>query len=71
MVNCAIATCKNYNKKTKDREVEIVYHKFPREHNLAQSWAIKCKREDKINFNTASICSEHFSVEDYQDDMKN
>lgn len=64
---CAVATCKNYNQKTKG---SVTYHRFPRDSVLQKIWESKCQRADKINLATARICSIHFTKEDYDTDLK-
>lgn len=68
--SCAVATCTNTHKKTKERGV--IYHVFPKnDDDMVQEWIVKCKRADKFKAETARICSDHFQALDYQDDMKN
>ncbi|GBM83837.1 hypothetical protein AVEN_134533-1 [Araneus ventricosus] len=69
MSTCAVATCSNYFRKTKDKGV--IYHEFPVCPNLNKLWISKCKRQDHINVKYARICSHHFRSSDYMDDMKN
>lgn len=71
MANCAVATCSNYLRKTRKLDVHVVYHRFPKDPEICKLWLTKCKRQDEFNYKNASICSEHFSSEDYEDDMRN
>lgn len=71
MANCAVATCKNYHRKTQKLDVSIVYHRFPKDPEMSKLWVAKCKRLDMFNCKNAFVCSEHFSSESYEDDIKN
>lgn len=68
MPNCSVAVCKNYNRKTKGKDV--IYHSFPKDPILRKKWIRACKRGDKINVKNATICSEHFLNEDYVHDLQ-
>lgn len=67
MVNCSVATCKNYARKT----VNVVYHVFPKNPSLSSEWVVKCKRADNINIANARVCSDHFVDNDYVEDLQN
>ena len=62
---CAVAVCPSL------KNSSIVYHRFPKNQDLIKKWIVACKREDKINPKTASICSEHFLPSDYHRDLQN
>ena len=62
---CAVAICPS------PKSSSIVYHRFPKNKDLIKKWIVACKREDKINPKTASICSEHFLPGDYDRDLQN
>jgi len=47
MVNCAIAGCNNYTRKTKGSVIK--YFRFPQQDDIAKQWVIACRRMDKIN----------------------
>ncbi|VEN43569.1 unnamed protein product [Callosobruchus maculatus] len=64
MVNCAIAGCTNYTRRTKGTNIE--YFRFPKQDDIAKQWVVACRREDKINLKNASICSEHFLPECFE-----
>lgn len=71
---CAVAVCNNSRVKTRELPSDrpkILYHRFPKNCELAKQWAHRCKRADK-SFNpvTSSICSEHFTALDYERDLK-
>lgn len=67
MSSCAIATCKNYKKKTPD----ILFHRFPANDHYKKLWIEKCKRKDAFRPHCSRICSAHFTEEDYERDLKN
>ncbi len=60
---CAIASCSSPN--------GISYHKFPKEPSLRKIWLEACKRKDKVNPDTATICAHHFKQENFVRDLKN
>ena len=43
---------------------------FPKDDEFRKRWITACRRADKISPNNATICSIHFTAEDYIDDMK-
>ncbi|GBN84328.1 hypothetical protein AVEN_275098-1 [Araneus ventricosus] len=63
MSTCAVATCSNYHRKTKDKGV--TYHVFSVCPNRNKLRISKCKRQDHINVKYARITS------DAMDGMKN
>ncbi|XP_045139372.1 THAP domain-containing protein 3-like [Portunus trituberculatus] len=65
---CAVFGCSN--EKTIVGEKNIRYFRFPRDEKLRKVWINVCRRSDKINSKNAVVCSEHFTSEDYIDDMK-
>ena len=62
---CAVAICNS------PKCNSIIYHKFPKDSELAKKWIVACKRKDKINPKTSSVCSEHFLPSDYKRDLQN
>lgn len=68
-MECAVATCKNYWRKTKDTE-HVIYHRFPNNKEIAKIWLFKCKRADTVNIVNARVCSVHFDNEDYLRDLQ-
>lgn len=68
---CAIATCKNYGRKTKKLGLSVIYHVFPKDEDIRKEWLIKCKRQDQFNYKNSYVCSEHFLESDYEDDLRN
>ncbi|KAJ4430610.1 hypothetical protein ANN_19198 [Periplaneta americana] len=68
MPNCVVSECQNYSRKTKGSSV--IYHTFPSDPKLRKVWEIKCYRKDEFNLETARICSEHFTSDSYERDLK-
>ncbi|KAJ8911681.1 hypothetical protein NQ315_005760 [Exocentrus adspersus] len=53
----------------------IIFHSFPKGKDLVSStiqkeWVHCCRRNDKFNINTSRVCSEHFTVNDYERDLE-
>jgi hypothetical protein len=68
--NCAVAVCKNYSAKAKAAQESILFFRFPKDTNIRKQWIQKCHRKDKFRVENSRICSQHFSRQDYEDDMK-
>ena len=64
-VVCAVATCPS------PKDNDTTYHRFPKDNEFRQKWLIACKRADKINPNTSTVCSQHFKADNYERDLKN
>lgn len=47
-----------------------MFFRFPVDPVIRKRWASLCKRADKFNVNTASICSAHFKPEDFKRDLQ-
>ncbi|KAL1493952.1 hypothetical protein ABEB36_009631 [Hypothenemus hampei] len=58
MPGCAVANCKNFNRKTKGTDIR--YFRFPKNEDLAKQWVSACGRKDEINLKNACVCSLHF-----------
>lgn len=69
-MSCCVYSCRNSWSNTRDRDVPVVFHKFPRNREKAMLWAAKCRRKHEINCKYARMCSEHFLPSDYADDME-
>jgi hypothetical protein len=67
--SCAVASCTNTRYNTK-AVPGIVFHRFPKFPALAKAWESKCKRGDKINPENAVVCSQHFTDNDYERDLR-
>lgn len=69
---CAVTECKNTLKSKLERGTSLIYHRFPvKNPSLCKVWVTKCHRELSFNYKNATICSDHFKPDDYQDDMMN
>ena len=64
-VVCAVATCPS------PKDSDTTYHRFPKGNELRKQWLIACKRADKVNPNTSTVCSHHFNADSYERDLKN
>ncbi len=61
---CAVAVCKKpYPPGTK-------FHAFPRDKAQSKLWEIACKRQDKFKPENARVCSQHFSPQAYERNLK-
>lgn len=68
-MRCAVATCKSDNQ-SKTFSKNVMFFRFPTEESLQKVWVNTCKRKDKINIKNARICSQHFSEECYERNLK-
>ncbi|KAG8333478.1 hypothetical protein J6590_000626 [Homalodisca vitripennis] len=68
---CVVAGCRNKRAETRNStEDRVVYHRFPTDEGMYKQWIQRCRRSDKINYRYASVCSDHFTDEDYKRDLK-
>lgn len=70
---CAVACCNNSRVKTRNFPVEnkIFYFRFPKDPILSKEWVQRCYRANTcFNPKTSVICSEHFTNDDYERDLK-
>lgn len=67
---CAVAACNNSKEKTDRAGLQVSYHRFPKDKQLKQEWVQKCGRDEKMNPDTARVCSEHFTLEDFERNLK-
>ncbi|RZF41315.1 hypothetical protein LSTR_LSTR000029 [Laodelphax striatellus] len=68
---CAVAVCNNSRKETRFFDKKIMYHRFPKDPLVSKQWAHCCRRADKyFNPQSAVMCSEHFTSDDYERDLK-
>jgi len=49
----------------------VSYHRFPKNPKLRRLWKLACKRQDEFDEEKWRICSNHFSEDDFQRDLKN
>ncbi len=61
---CAVAIC------TPPYPPGTKFHTFPKNKDLSKQWEVACKRQDKFKPEKAHICSQHFSPEAYERDVK-
>ena len=61
---CAVAVCDN------PKHAEVIYHRFPKEESTRKHWIVKCKRGDSFKTQHATVCSTHFTENDYERDLK-
>ncbi|CAH1111454.1 unnamed protein product [Psylliodes chrysocephalus] len=74
--NCAIASCKSNRLTLMKAGVKLIFHSFPKQNDsvsntIKKEWIKRCKRETKFNPLTATICSLHFTPDDYKRDLQN
>uniref|UniRef100_A0A6M2DLB3 Putative thap domain protein n=1 Tax=Xenopsylla cheopis TaxID=163159 RepID=A0A6M2DLB3_XENCH len=69
---CKVFSCKNNQQKTRGDPLEhISYHRFPKDPKLKQEWIKRVCKNININDKTVYyVCSDHFSSEDYEKDLK-
>lgn len=68
MPGCAVTGCLSYSRKTKGTDVS--YHSFPKDINMQKVWVTKCRRKDSFSISTATVCSLHFTADDYVRDLR-
>ncbi|KAK5648080.1 hypothetical protein RI129_002972 [Pyrocoelia pectoralis] len=64
MPYCVVQGCRNYNVKTRGRNIH--YFRFPKDPMLCNRWIDICEQE-RINLSTARICSVHFLQKSFED----
>ena len=70
IVSCSVATCRNSQCNTKGKHV--IFHRFPQKNEgLSKEWIWQCKRKDNLNPKNARICSYHFVLSDYLENLWN
>lgn len=67
---CAVAVCSNSVQATKKRNADVSYHTFPKDQKLYNIWINLCRRKDKWNPKTSTICSVHFLSSDFETDLR-
>ncbi|XP_049768278.1 uncharacterized protein LOC126101611 [Schistocerca cancellata] len=68
MPGCAVTGCLSYSRKTKG--TDIIYHSFPKDVKVQKAWIMKCHRKDRFNVVTSTVCSLHFTSDDYLRDLR-
>jgi hypothetical protein len=61
---CAVAVCPS------PKDLQTLYHSFPKDKPIRKKWIVKCKRNDAFNPDFSSICSNHFLPSDYERDLQ-
>lgn len=56
MPGCALASCTNYNRNKKGKDIK--YFRFPKNEDLANRWIVACRRKDKIKLKKVSNSTE-------------
>lgn len=70
IVSCAVSCCtQNSGNAIKDG-YSVSFHRFPKDLQLQQTWAEKCKRSDEWNPQSSYICSMHFTPRDLVHDLR-
>nr|ACO14675.1 THAP domain-containing protein 9 [Caligus clemensi] len=62
---CAVSTCSSPHV-----DYGYSYHRFPKRSNVRDQWIKACRRIDKINPDTATVCSKHFEQECFEQNLK-
>ncbi|XP_066973174.1 52 kDa repressor of the inhibitor of the protein kinase-like [Macrobrachium rosenbergii] len=66
--NCSIFGC--FNTKAKTKETGVRHFRFPKDEVFRDKWLHACRRADPVNPKNAVICSVHFTLQDYAEDLK-
>ncbi|XP_045460330.1 uncharacterized protein LOC123670812 [Harmonia axyridis] len=69
-VSCSVATCRNNSIKAKETGENLMFLRFPKDFKIQKEWVRKCAKKDEWNPNHKRICSLHFKLDDYEDEMK-
>ncbi|KAL1493357.1 hypothetical protein ABEB36_011426 [Hypothenemus hampei] len=67
---CAVTKCNNSLEVTRRLNRNVLYHRFPKNENVFALWVQRCRRTDKWNPQNSRVCSEHFTPDDYERDLK-
>jgi hypothetical protein len=69
---CCVAECTNSKKDKTERGAGLVFHRFPvKDQAMCKVWLEKCQRGENLKIINCYICSDHFTPDDYEDDMRN
>lgn len=66
MVYCAAFDCNNHSRRT----TGISYHCFPSDPSIREQWLAKISRADLVISKHSRLCSEHFTPDCYERDLK-
>lgn len=68
---CSVVSCQNSIYKTNSIEDKtIMYHRFPKDVEVRKQWIHNTGKESLFNADHGWVCSEHFSDDDYERDLK-
>ncbi|KAL1516529.1 hypothetical protein ABEB36_000436 [Hypothenemus hampei] len=67
---CAVTKGNNSLEVTRRLNRNVLYHRFPKNENVFALWVQRCRRTDKWNPQNSRVCSEHFTPDDYERDLK-
>ncbi|KAJ8866144.1 hypothetical protein PR048_033668 [Dryococelus australis] len=67
MPACAVQNCRNYSRKIGSA---VRYHRFPNDLVTRGNWIFPCERKGGFKADTSSVCSVHFSENDYREIFK-
>lgn len=66
---CSVAICRNNSIKCKEKGENTLFFTFPKDSLIRKEWVRKYYRKDKWNPVNKRVCSKHFKVDDYEDQM--
>lgn len=64
---CTVVSCNNSLAKTGK---SVRYHRFPRNKSIRRLWEQRCGRDGSWNPGACHICSDHFSEDCYERDLR-
>lgn len=69
---CCVSMCNNAATKTRYENYGVKYYGFPKNLIIRKQWVQFCERgKDWVpNFNSISMCSDHFRPEDHERDLQ-
>ena len=68
MVHCCVPGCTNYYSRSSDKIIS--YHRIPKEKRLRKSWIAKLQRDNLPPHENCCVCSEHFTEDCFESDLK-
>ncbi|XP_023227338.1 52 kDa repressor of the inhibitor of the protein kinase-like [Centruroides sculpturatus] len=67
---CAVANCDNSHCKTKSLDRKVSYFRFPKDPIIRRKWIHNCKRKDKFYPDSCHVCSDRFTENDFEINLK-
>lgn len=67
---CSIATCQSNSKKPDPDGKKVMFFTFPKDPKILKEWARRCCRKDNWSPKNKRICSKHFLLTDYEDEVR-